>query len=338
MARTDIQNLVFELTQACNQCCRFCYNYWRDGSSPLPPPDPSLAARTLKTLLEQASVGTISFSGGEPLLLPNVHDLALKARFKGSRVNILTNGTLLSDFALDNFMSIGISAVQIPLLSHKASVHEYLTALPGSWEKATDALSRVASRMPEGAFAVLVITAVNAPDVTATLRLVRDAGVRNVMVNRFNIGGMGIKNTRELVLDAATLKRAFADVEAFAAAHPDMHFVSGVCTPPCVMDPSPYPHIKFSWCSTDLKGRPVTVDYSGNVRFCNHSPFVLGNIYERPVGDILNDPAAVARYSGIPDRCAGCSLLSRCNGGCRAASEQVYGTFDKADPLLETSG
>ena len=155
------------------------------------------------------------------------------------------------------------------------------------------------------------------------------------MVNRFNIGGMGIKHTRELVLDARTLKKAFADVEAFALQHLDMHFVSGVCTPPCLMDPSPYPHIKFSWCSTDFSRRPVTLDYSGNVRFCNHSPYVMGNIYDRPIGDILSDPAIAARYSGVPERCKDCSLLSRCNGGCRAASEQVYGTFDKADPILE---
>ena len=54
------------------------------------------------------------------------------------------------------------------------------------------------------------------------------------MVNRFNIGGMGLKNCSELVLKPEVLKQAFADVEAFAAAHPDMHFVSGVCTPLCL--------------------------------------------------------------------------------------------------------
>ncbi len=330
-----IENLVFELTQACNQNCRFCYNFWRDGSTALPAPDPVLARKTLKKLLGQATLGTISFSGGEPLLLKNVHDLMLTARFKGCRINILTNGTLLTESSLENFCNLGAGAIQIPLLSYRAEVHEYLTGLPGSWEKAVSALTRVACRMPEGAFAVLVVTSVNAPDIPETLRLIYDTGVRSVMVNRFNIGGMGIKHTRELVLDARTLKKAFADVEAFALQHLDMHFVSGVCTPPCLMDPSPYPHIKFSWCSTDFSRRPVTLDYSGNVRFCNHSPYVMGNIYDRPIGDILSDPAIAARYSGVPERCKDCSLLSRCNGGCRAASEQVYGTFDKADPILE---
>ena len=55
----------------------------------------------------------------------------------------------------------------------------------------------------------------------------------------------------------------------------------------------------------------------------------------RPIGDILTDPAAVERYSVVPERCRDCSFLSRCNGGCRAASEQVYGSFAEADPVLE---
>ena len=335
MTRIRIDNIVFELTQACNQCCRFCYNYWRDGSTPLPPPAPSLTRKTLRKLLSQASVGTVSFSGGEPLLLKNVRDMALATRFKGTRVNVLTNGTMLSEGMLEDLRNIGVGAIQIPVLSADPAVHEYLTQLRGSWNKATDALKRVAQSMPQGAYAVLVITAVNAPGVTETLELIRSLGVRKVMVNRFNIGGMGLRHSGELVLDMPTLKRAFADVEAFGAAYPDMHFVSGVCTPNCVLDPAPYPHIKFTWCSTDFSRRPVSVAYNGDVRFCNHSPNILGNIHSRPIGEILEDPAVVERYAAIPDRCSGCAFLKRCNGGCRAASEQVFGTFAEADPILQ---
>ena len=330
-----IDNLVYELTGACNQCCRFCYNYWRDGSSPIPAPDPSLARRTLKKLLSQVSVGTISFSGGEPLLLKNVHDLVLQARFKGSRVNVLTNGTLLTDDALLNFVSLGVGAIQIPLLSADASVHDYLTNVPGSWEKASGALRRACK---EGiGVAVLVITKVNAPGVLETLELIRDCGVRTVMVNRFNIGGNGIRHCKELILDRKTLAKAFADVEAFAEAHPEIHFVSGVCTPLCYLDTRPYPHVRFTKCSTDLSGRPITLNYNGDVRFCNHSPRVLGNIYERSIADILTDPEINAWYAPVPEECGKCALLDRCGGGCRAASEQVYGTFNAQDPILESS-
>ena len=336
MPAFHIGNLVFELTESCNQCCRFCYNYWRDGFSPLAPPQPSLVRKTLRKLLSQTTIGTISFSGGEPMLLKNVHDLALFARFKGSHVNILTNGTLLTEDALQNFLHIGVSALQIPLLSADPRIHESLTNLPGSWQKASDALRRVAAALPRGAYAVLVISARNLEGVPQTLELIHSLGVRNVMVNRFNIGGMGLRNAGELNLDKAGLNRAFSLVESFAAAHQDMHFVSGVCTPLCLVEPQQYPHIRFTWCSTDFNKRPVTVNYKGDVRFCNHSPYVMGNIYDRPLGDILADPANIARYAQVPERCADCPLLSRCNGGCRAASEQLFGRFDLADPVLQT--
>ena len=333
--RPHIDNIVFELTEACNQCCRFCYNYWRDGSTPLPKPDPRLARKTLRKLLSQVSVGTLSFSGGEPLLLRNIHDLALYARFKGSRVNVLTNGVLLSEDAVANFKSIGIGAVQIPLLSADPAIHDYLTQVPLSWEKAVAATRRAVDAFGNGAYTVLVITKVNAPGIPETLRLIGDLGIRGVMVNRFNIGGMGLKNMQELVLDRDTLSKAFADVESYASAHPDIRFVSGVCTPVCVMDPSPYPHIKFTYCTTDFTRRPVTVSFRGDVRFCNHSPYILGNIFQKSVRDILTDPEIIRRYSEVPDHCRECALLKRCNGGCRAASEQVFGTFAKPDPLLE---
>jgi radical SAM protein with 4Fe4S-binding SPASM domain len=292
-----------------------------------------LARKTLKKLLSQASVGHLSFSGGEPLLLSNVHDLVLRARFKGCKVNVLTNGTLLTAEALDNFLSLGVGVIQIPILSADASVHDSLTCLPGSWEKAVDALRRT-GKAGIGA-AVLVITKVNAPGVAETLGLIRDCGIRTVMVNRFNIGGNGIRNARELVPDRKTLQDAFAEVEAFAVANPDMSFVSGVCTPLCYLDTIPYPHIRFTRCSTDLTGRPVTVNFDGDVRFCNHSPRVLGNIYSRPIGEILTDPEINGWYAGVPEECGKCVLLQRCGGGCRAAAEQVHGTFSGLDPILD---
>ena len=124
MPRHKIDNLVFELTEACNQRCRFCYNYWRDDSTPIPPPDPKLCRRTLRKLLSQVSIGTISFSGGEPMTMPSVTDLALRCRFKGSAVNVLTNGTLLTENHIRNFKNIGIGAIQIPLLSADPAVHD----------------------------------------------------------------------------------------------------------------------------------------------------------------------------------------------------------------------
>lgn len=326
-------HLVYELTEACNQNCRFCYNHWRPGGCL--PADSRLAGRTLNRILKQAAVGNISFSGGEPTLLRNIHDLALKCRFKGSSVNILTNGTLVTEDDVINFGSIGISAMQIPLLSSDPAIHDYLTGLSGSWDRASASARRVLDILGSKHFAaVLIVTAKNAAGLSDTLEMYRDMGVKTVMVNRFNLGGNGLKNREELCLSRDGLSAAFKAVSEFSIMHPEMDFVSGVCTPVCVLDPFDYPGIQFTSCSTDIQNRPITISYKGDVRFCNHSPFVLGNIWERDLSEILTDSSVTGRYSGIPEKCAGCSLYARCKGGCRAASEQVYGSFDMVDPII----
>ncbi|MGN1233379.1 MAG: radical SAM protein [Candidatus Cryptobacteroides sp.] len=332
--KVSLGHLVYELTEACNQNCRFCYNHWRPGGCQ--PADSRLARRTLSRILKQAEVGNISFSGGEPTLLKNIHDLALKCRFNGTDVNILTNGTLVSADDIDIFRSIGVSTIQVPLLSGEASVHDWLTGLQGSWERACGTIRNVLEILgPEHFAIVLILTAKNVDGLGRTLEFYRELGVRTVMVNRFNLGGNGLLNRDELCLSGEKLRQAFRLVSDFSQNNPGMDFVSGVCTPICVLDPFDYPGIRFSTCSTDLRNRPLTISYKGDVRFCNHSPFVLGNILERSLKEILGDETLMRRYSGVPEGCAGYKLFSRCKGGCRAASEQVYGTFGRIDPVVE---
>ena len=330
--KISLGHLVYELTEACNQNCRFCYYHWRP--SVCQPADSKLAGRTLSRILKQADVGSISFSGGEPTLLENIHDLALKCRFNGTDVNILTNGTLVTDDDIDIFKSIGISALQVPLLGSEPGIHDWLTGLPGSWERAGRTIRKALEILgPERFAVVLILTAKNLGGLRQTLELYKSFGVRTVMVNRFNLGGNGILHRDELGLSGEKLKYAFRLVSDFALENPDMHFVSGVCTPVCVLDPFDYPGIRCTTCSTDVRNRPITISYKGDVRFCNHSPFVLGNIHERSLKEILEDEVLMKRYSGVPEECSSCKLFSRCKGGCRAASEQVFGTFDRMDPV-----
>jgi MoaA/NifB/PqqE/SkfB family radical SAM enzyme len=141
---------VFELTDACNQACRFCYNHFKGGAEPcsVAVPDFRMARRTLKRLQREAKIGSISFSGGEPMLMPRIHDLILKARLGGSNVNLLTNGTLLKAEDINIIRDLGVGVVQIPLLAHRADVHDHITQLPGSWERAMASAKRIAEIDP----------------------------------------------------------------------------------------------------------------------------------------------------------------------------------------------
>lgn len=329
--------VVFELTDACNQACKFCYNYWKGEESPAAPAAPNFreARRTLRTLLRQATVGSLSLSGGEPMLMPRIHDLALRAKFSGANVNLLTNGTLLAEGDVAIFNDIGLGAVQIPILSHEASLHDHTTGLQGSWQRAVAAARRVCATREGWLVPVLIVSKLNAHQVEDILRFYSaEFGAKRAMVNRFNIGGLGKHNAAELNLTREELRDVFSRVNKVAG-ELGMTIQSGVCTPVCVLDPADYPHIRFSHCSTDLSNRPLTVNYRGDVRFCNHSPRVLGNIHQTPLKEIVEISQGDGYFDTVPTLCGSCKLWERCKGGCRAASEQLYGTFDRVDPILE---
>lgn len=335
--------LIFEVTDACNQNCRFCYNYWKApgggnaGETPVVPEPPSYkrARRTLRRLFRQATVESLSFSGGEPMLMPRLADLLLMTRLHKTRVNVLTNGTLLTPQGVDLFKTLDVGRVQIPILSADPSVHNALTEKEGAWEKAVSALQSVLAWQPNRASAVLILTGENITGLRQTLAFYRELGVKSVLVNRFNVGGNGLRHRESLTLSHTQLRQAFREIETFAATS-NISFSSGVCTPICVLNPSDYPHIAFSFCNTNVMSRPITLSYKGDVRFCNHSPRIMGNIYERTLEQILNDPATSAYYAALPQACTACPHLSRCQGGCRAASEQVFHDFSQVDPLINT--
>lgn len=335
--KRHIPIVVYEVTDACNQKCRFCYNHWKGAECPTTPnaPDFRLARRTLKRLLRQASIDSLSLSGGEPTLMPRLHDIALRARFSGANVNLLTNGTMLTEDDVEIMSHIGVGAVQIPILAAEASLHDYTTGLKGSWSRAVNSARLVCSARPDWLVPVLIVSRLNAHCAEDTLRFYKNEfGVSRVMVNRFNIGGLGLHNAPELKLSKEELRGVFARVDRVAG-ELGMIIQSGVCTPMCVLNPDDFPNIRFSHCTTDLSTRPLTVNYKGDVRFCNHSPRILGNIYEKTIEEIVTAGQGDGYFDTIPEHCEGCSLWKRCRGGCRAASEQLYGTFSKVDPVLE---
>ena len=326
--------VVFETTDACNQSCKFCYNHFKSQQGfVMAAPDFSLTKKSLQALLQQAEVSSISFSGGEPLLVPRLFDLILKARFAGSNVHLLTNGTLLTDDTIGYCRDLGVEMIQIPILAPDAELHDSITGLAGSWQRAVATARKIARWDSSRLIPVFILSALNISHILPTLELYRDLGVKHIMFNRFNVGGLGIQHWKALRLTTQQLQDTFAAASRFLVEN-NMVANSGVCSPICILDPKHYPGIRFAHCNTDVSHRPITVNYRGDVRYCNHSPRALGNIHREPLSQILTQATASGYFDSVPDVCAQCSLWSRCRGGCRAASEQLYGRFDLADPIL----
>jgi MoaA/NifB/PqqE/SkfB family radical SAM enzyme len=109
-------------TRRCNLACEYC-NEYDDFSKPVP------KEVMIQRIDHLAELGTsiISFSGGEPLLHPDLDELIARIRYHGRLAGMITNGFLLNverirrlnDAGLDH-MQISIDNVQPDKVSKKS--------------------------------------------------------------------------------------------------------------------------------------------------------------------------------------------------------------------------
>jgi MoaA/NifB/PqqE/SkfB family radical SAM enzyme len=97
-------------TRRCNLSCTYC-NEFDDFSKPVP------AAEMIRRIDLLADLGTsiISFSGGEPLLHPELDDLIARIRRRGAIAGMITNGLLLTADRIKRLNRAGLEHMQISI-------------------------------------------------------------------------------------------------------------------------------------------------------------------------------------------------------------------------------
>jgi radical SAM protein with 4Fe4S-binding SPASM domain len=291
------------------------------------------AIHTLKEIFKQADIRSIAFTGGEPFLAERFMEVALFCRMEGKQITIISNGTQGKESDYRQLLKMGVGLFEFPIHSAQAEIHDRMTNLRESWEKS---VASVKSVLQLGGYVVpvVVITKHNVRQLGETLDFIHSIGCDRIMLNRYNIGGKGCNNPLEISATAGELRQAFALANK-KADELGLRLTANVCSPVCLLDPADYPNIGFGHCSFDVLRRPITLDINGNMRLCNHSPVIAGNIFEQPVEDILFSDYTQSWENSVPDFCAACSQWKKCKGGCRAASEQCSFTLLEEDPIIK---
>lgn len=104
------------VTTCCNLSCPICYGYPAPRVAPL-----SIQEQVLERLAS-LGIAKIMLSGGEPLLNPNLAELARKAKRSGLKVGLSTNGVLLTPTLRDSLMP-WIDEITIPIDGSNRSIH-----------------------------------------------------------------------------------------------------------------------------------------------------------------------------------------------------------------------
>jgi len=131
---------AFELTWRCNLKCILCYQF--------PPDNNELSTNEVLDILDQlhdAGCLYLSLTGGEPLLRKDFWEIAGHARKRTFAVTLQSNGTLITPDVAQRIHEHAFMAVHISLLGASEATHDSITGIQGSFRKAMDAASMLAT-------------------------------------------------------------------------------------------------------------------------------------------------------------------------------------------------
>ncbi|MCI6100108.1 MAG: putative heme d1 biosynthesis radical SAM protein NirJ2 [Selenomonas sp.] len=131
-------NIVsWNVTNACNMYCAHCY---RDAGCKAEDELSTADAKKLLTEIKRAGFQIMIFSGGEPLMRPDILELVKFADGLGLFPVFGTNGTLITPQMAKDLKAAGARAMGISLDSLDAAKHDKFRSFPGGWQGAVDGM------------------------------------------------------------------------------------------------------------------------------------------------------------------------------------------------------
>jgi len=341
--------VVWNVTKRCNLKCLHCYAQATATGAP----DELNHAEALALLrdLKDFGVPVVLFSGGEPLLRPDLFDLVDQTVAYGMRAVISTNGTLITRDLARRLQDLGLSYVGISL-DGTAAVHDRFRGQPGSFAAA---LAGVRNCQEEGLKVGLrfTVSRLNYQELPAIFDLVEEYEIPRICFYHLVYTGRGSKlvaealshgRTRELLdLICARTRRLFDAGRNVEVLTVDNHA------------DGPYIYLKLlredpgraaevlellKMNEGNNSGRGIgCVSWDGQVhadQFWRHYSF--GNVRQRPFSDIwtdLTNPLMAQlkdKKRHVTGRCAACRWLDVCAGNFRVRAEALTGDLWAPDP------
>ncbi|MHB1276581.1 MAG: putative heme d1 biosynthesis radical SAM protein NirJ2 [Candidatus Humimicrobiaceae bacterium] len=119
-----------------NQCNMFCKHCYRDAGVKASKELSTGEGKSLLDEIAKAGFKIMIFSGGEPLMRPDIYELIEHSRKLGLRPVLGSNGTLITKKIAQKLKDFGVMRIGISLDSIKKRKHDMLRVYPGAWDKA----------------------------------------------------------------------------------------------------------------------------------------------------------------------------------------------------------
>jgi heme d1 biosynthesis radical SAM protein NirJ len=341
--------VIWNLVRRCNLACKHCYSISsdKDFAGELSTDQVFGVMAELKAY----RVPVLILSGGEPLLRPDIFDIARKAKAMGFYTALSTNGTLIDPDMADRIQAIGFDYVGISIDGIGAT-HDRFRAMDGAFARSVTGIGCLVDLGVKVGLR-FTMTMDNETELPQVIELAEGLGVTKFYFSHLNYAGRGNKNRQDDANHQATrraMDHLFQVAWDHAASGRAREFVTGNndADGPYFLDwvrrhhPDKAEHIRgklVQWGGNASGVNVANIDNLGDVHpdtmWWNHR---LGNVRERPFAHIWSDVseplmAGLKRHPRpVEGRCASCAHLAICNGNTRTRAQRVAGHPWAEDP------
>lgn len=304
-----------ELTPECNNQCAGCGNVFASDRSTTSP----LAVEEWKKLLDAIAphAQRLKITGGEPTLHPQFSAIVTEIARRDIPFALFTNARWQDPVATIALMRdiAQCTGLLISLHGPNARSHEAFTGVAGSFDETVVNFQRAAEAGLLVA-ASTVLTRYNCSRIPSTIEFALSLGVDHVVFNRY----LGAP-LPSLEPNRSQLQEAVHTIETMMAQGAPVRYGNPI--PQCFAANSSRGCLAgVAYC---------TIDPGGNMRPCNHSPTIVGNLLVCPLDDLWRSETMRRWRNLSPDACDACLAFYNCRGGCKALAEI---RLERQDPLV----
>lgn len=341
--------VVWNVTLRCNLHCAHCYSDSKDTAYS----GELTTEEGIKLIDDLAAfkVPVIIYSGGDPLMRPDIFFLAKYARDKGIRGGLSCNGLLVDDSAVKKIKDAGFDYVGISI-DGIGEVNDLFRGKPGAFKMALDGMRRCHDAGLKTGLR-FTLNKRNYLQLAAMFDMLEKENIPRCYVSHLVYSGRGGKIIRDDLTHEETraaLDYIFDRTLDFHRRGIEKEIITGNNDADAVYlymrilkqhpERAEEVYRLLKWRGGNSSGIALgNVDSFGNVhadQFWFH--YTFGNVRERPFGQIWNDQSdplmagLKKKHQMVKGRCGLCKYMDICGGGMRVRAEVIYDDVWAHDP------
>jgi AdoMet-dependent heme synthase len=337
----ELRLVAWEVTRQCNLSCLHC----RASAESGPYPDELSTAEGLLLLEQIREVGqpVVILTGGEPLLRPDIYELAQHGHKLGLRMVMAVNGTLLDKEKIEKLKESGIQRISISMDGANAESHDFFRQIPGAYIGILKGVE--AARSADLEFQInTTVTRLNLHELEKIQEKAIEIGAAAHHIFMLVPTGRG-RSLTDQTISAEEYEKTLAWLVKRKDKIPLS--IKATCAPHYYRILRETAHregkeISFKTHGLDAVTRGCLggvgfcfVSHKGQVQPCGYLEVDSGNIRKRPFPDLWKSSPVFlglrdqSQYSG---KCALCEYFRVC-GGCRARAFEATGNYLEEEPL-----